>query len=130
MWPACRPYSFQHFNSQPHEEADYTICVRRYFSCYFNSQPHEEADIRMFHLLYMHQHFNSQPHEEADIIQTVYSLICSISTHSLTKRLTTTISAVLYKAGISTHSLTKRLTTSEASKPRKLAFQLTASRRG
>ena len=66
MWPACRPYSFQHFNSQPHEEADYTICVRRYFSCYFNSQPHEEADI----------------------IQTVYSLICSISTHSLTKRLT------------------------------------------
>ena len=33
-------------------------------------------------------YFNSQPHEEADIIQTVYSLICSISTHSLTKRLT------------------------------------------
>ena len=69
MWPACRPYSFQHFNSQPHEEADsnflyfpeigristHSLTKRLTsisFGCitgfiYFNSQPHEEADSKL-----------------------------------------------------------------------------------
>ena len=56
---------------------------------HFNSQPHEEADswrtILSFHLWY----FNSQPHEEADVLRRVGAVGFYISTHSLTKRLTT-----------------------------------------
>ena len=33
-----------HFNSQPHEEADFTGIVFPLARAYFNSQPHEEAD--------------------------------------------------------------------------------------
>ena len=56
-------------------------------------------------------YFNSQPHEEADIIKKFTALYFHISTHSLTRRLTTTgkVPAWLYFV-ISTHSLTRRLT--------------------
>ena len=56
-------------------------------------------------------YFNSQPHEEADDFRFRISLkILFISTHSLTKRLTTGFQFVSNVFDISTHSLTKRLT--------------------
>ena len=36
--------SIQHFNSQPHEEADYRDGNGEIAQSHFNSQPHEEAD--------------------------------------------------------------------------------------
>ena len=35
---------FQHFNSQPHKEADQQLSSRGLGIAYFNSQPHKEAD--------------------------------------------------------------------------------------
>ena len=59
------------------------------FVVYFNSQPHEEADVRkLLQQVYVF-YFNSQPHEEADeIAQSQKGWWKLISTHSLTKRLT------------------------------------------
>ena len=63
----------------------------------------------------IHQkNFNSQPHKEADgeLLEDILAEL-SISTHSLTRRLT---GLFLYKEenhGISTHSLTRRLTEPE-----------------
>ena len=38
--------SLDHFNSQPHKEADPALDLRVSASMYFNSQPHKEADIK------------------------------------------------------------------------------------
>ena len=57
-----------------------------------------------------HSHFNSQPHEEADITLRMSTVLAFISTHSLTKRLTTQQLTTKLATPISTHSLTKRLT--------------------
>ena len=78
-----------HFNSQPHEEADF----RWTDTCqpsgnYFNSQPHEEADEQGKRIAEQTEHFNSQPHEEADVSVLKVHTVYDISTHSLTKRLT------------------------------------------
>ena len=100
---------------------------------HFNSQPHEEADAGGVTLYTGYAHFNSQPHEEADVQTHTYSQDRSISTHSLTKRLTgytqenghdsshfnsqpheeaddTLFFTLFIVFFISTHSLTKRLT--------------------
>ena len=78
---------------------------------YFNSQPHEEADNLINTCVLVKTHFNSQPHEEADFYWLWKRNHPDISTHSLTKRLTTTMpTKTNYHIGISTHSLTKRLT--------------------
>ena len=55
---------------------------------HFNSQPHKEADIPSPEILLPGYYFNSQPHKEADgKLGGVWS-VSSISTHSLTRRLT------------------------------------------
>ena len=56
----------QHFNSQPHKEADLNPVSIPLFMAYFNSQPHKEADQAIPSVRQMFQHFNSQPHKEAD----------------------------------------------------------------
>ena len=61
-----RFFSYGHFNSQPHEEADHCLELQDLTEQYFNSQPHEEAD--------------------GGFLQRISEEI--ISTHSLTKRLT------------------------------------------
>ena len=58
----------------------------------------------------MAAHFNSQPHEEADVLFRWFRPRFSISTHSLTKRLTIWHGSKQSRIYISTHSLTKRLT--------------------
>ena len=76
----------------------------------FNSQPHEEADGAFSWEDAGHLYFNSQPHEEADCGAAAYCGTEYISTHSLTKRLTTQQLTTKLATPISTHSLTKRLT--------------------
>ena len=98
----------------------------------FNSQPHEEADILCLFLSELYLYFNSQPHEEADDALNNNTQALTISTHSLTKRLTGLCNggnSQFYfnsqpheeadgvpkwtyhtRYNISTHSLTKRLT--------------------
>ena len=58
------------------------------------------------------RYFNSQPHEEADAMYELLEFNYVISTHSLTKRLTSKEHRKSRWSGISTHSLTKRLTKS------------------
>ena len=55
---------------------------------YFNSQPHEEADFIIIAVKIDTCYFNSQPHEEADPCLSLYCFAYSISTRSLTRRLT------------------------------------------
>ena len=55
---------------------------------YFNSQPHKEADLVWHRLRGIYPYFNSQPHKEADNIWIWRCYPLSISTHSLTRRLT------------------------------------------
>ena len=76
----------------------------------FNSQPHEEADCRSIQRMQGFSYFNSQPHEEADGPKNPTLFFYVISTHSLTKRLTLSLSSFFCPLSISTHSLTKRLT--------------------
>ena len=77
-----------HFNSQPLEEADGSFFSSPSFCIYFNSQPHEEADRRGADRILWAAYFNSQPLEEADDSFSLSSVQCDISTHSLSKRLT------------------------------------------
>ena len=100
----------EHFNSQPHEEADADLLAGTIST---NISTHSLTKrlttiFLLFRLCSMY--FNSQPHEEADLPECKVRLLAIISTHSLTKRLT----ATRWKNGsifaISTHSLTKRLT--------------------
>ena len=61
---------------------------------YFNSQPHEEADIINSGGMESWSHFNSQPHEEADGAFLQKRGKRRISTHSLTKRLTSALASL------------------------------------
>ena len=98
------------FNSQPHKEADHkshkhrknahisTHSLTRRLTMlksarsagrnYFNSQPHKEADVRKLDHSRSFRYFNSQPHKEADLRIILDKLNNFISTHSLTRRLT------------------------------------------
>ena len=65
--------------------------VRFLPSWYFNSQPHKEADAGMQVVKASRLYFNSQPHKEADFFRFQFLSQHSISTHSLTRRLTAII---------------------------------------
>ncbi len=98
---------------------------------YFNSQPHKEADLVWHRLRGIYPYFNSQPHKEADHGEEVEVAVWEISTHSLTRRLTTRPCESSGNAFISTHSLTRRLTKSCGTCLRNFVlFQLTASQGG
>ena len=56
------------------------------------------------------EYFNSQPHKEADGQTLQLKMVGTISTHSLTRRLTGSIVISKRAFKISTHSLTRRLT--------------------
>ena len=121
-----------YFNSQPHKEADFfrfqflsqhsisthsltrrltaIIVQHPAFPKNFNSQPHKEADIFSNASFSLFAYFNSQPHKEADEIMGGTVEEYTISTHSLTRRLTIVVLVPSGPAEISTHSLTRRLT--------------------
>ena len=105
------PPTLVYFNSHPHEEDDYAFDVtselEREFQLtssrrgwqrirtasiaieYFNSHPHEEDDIYATDNVIDNIHFNSHPHEEDDSTSSLLFSKKSISTHILTKRMTT-----------------------------------------
>ena len=97
---------------------------------YFNSQPHKEADLTKPEYVPIIEHFNSQPHKEADGKGIASGQQSSISTHSLTRRLTIRTTQVYVYVDISTHSLTRRLTTIRFYYFPFSIFQLTASQGG
>ena len=102
------PADTHYFNSQPHKEADNSLTDHLIRSPHFNSQPHKEADSFYTRLVLWYCYFNSQPHKEADE--------CRIFKSATT--------------GISTHSLTRRLTSKEVKEAMEKLFQLTASQGG
>ena len=55
---------------------------------HFNSQPHKEADDYRQPPAKNLRNFNSQPHKEADYYGSGFNISYTISTHSLTRRLT------------------------------------------
>ena len=78
---------------------------------YFNSHPHEEDDFDVTTIQCKQNHFNSHPHEEDDgMNRAKVHIAAGISTHILTRRMTT---AEMKQDGtlcISTHILTRRMT--------------------
>ena len=78
-----------HFNSHPHEEDDYVKTCNLRTLTHFNSHPHEEDDCFSPTFTHEHEYFNSHPHEEDDDIFYGDSADWDISTHILTKRMTT-----------------------------------------
>ena len=82
--------NYQHFNSHPHEEDDVVVMLLAFASQYFNSHPHEEDDTVSHLDMYVHMYFNSHPHEEDDIWSIGGKGHAGISTHILTRRMTTT----------------------------------------
>ena len=97
---------------------------------YFNSQPHEEADLMGLEWCLLKRYFNSQPHEEADYYGTGCGQVLNISTHSLTKRLT---SYLKYTIRFQTFQLTASRRGWQSITNILIlhsSFQLTASRRG
>ena len=108
------------------------LCTSRYgLNHHFNSQPHEEADL--LHVLHniLIFYFNSQPHEEADCEEHLLLLSDTLFQLTASRRGWPCKGCDTDKiASISTHSLTKRLTFNRASSVSLLIFQLTASRRG
>ena len=97
---------------------------------YFNSHPHEEDDPDAAWQSATYCYFNSHPHEEDDSVNsTVYDGF-NISTHILTKRMTTCGGNAINRKSISTHILTKRMTILYIWSDMNKIFQLTSSRRG
>ena len=140
-----------YFNSQPHEEADLRDPVFKnslYISTHSLTKRLTNKSVigalnELFQLtasrrgwpfcfppFVLSWYFNSQPHEEADVDNPDPYIVNSISTHSLTKRLTDILILSQNSVSISNHSLTKRLTVTSAWYPLFWLFQLTASRRG
>ena len=120
----------KYFNSHPHEEDDDSPSQHLTIHQYFNSHPHEEDDIYPVKYACNLQYFNSHPHEEDDQPKGNCSHLSDISTHILTKRMTSRKGFPCFQEIISTHILTKRMTVSDGKKAVKRTFQLTSSRRG
>ena len=76
----------------------------------FNSHPHEEDDSLLLSDWQHMWYFNSHPHEEDDYLIGCINEHKKISTHILTKRMTTIATAAAMSSKISTHILTKRMT--------------------
>ena len=76
-------------------------------------------------------HFNSQPHEEADCLFILWLMVTGISTHSLTKWLTTGVFYMENSAGYFNSQPHEEADSLHCSQKRMhRIFQLTASRRG
>ena len=101
-----------HFNSQPHEEADIFNNASNTKFVHFNSQPHEEADnMYYYNPLCTFCHFNSQPHEEADLISTAFPIcICHFNSQPHEEADHRSGRPKSHSGHISTRSLTRRLT--------------------
>ena len=98
---------------------------------YFNSQPHEEADLIGQAVTRMLCYFNSQPHEEADLHHCPNGGSRNISTHSLTRRLTSFVYASSWlRLYFNSQPHEEADNVSSEIYPISFVFQLTASRGG
>ena len=77
------------FNSHPHKEDDENPYMGNQYMQPFNSHPHKEDDSVEHVILLIFQPFNSHPHKEDDNLQVVSYRMPSLSTHILTRRMTT-----------------------------------------
>ena len=75
-------------------------------------------------------YFNSHPHEEDDLVFILQLYHICISTHILTRRMTTSQCKVIWIWTISTHILTRRMTSRLIGVVSTVVFQLTSSRGG
>ena len=76
-------------------------------------------------------YFNSPPHKKNHIATTmINTVLFKISTHILTKRMTSAQARLARFRFISTHILTKRMTVRTGRRNQRNEFQLTSSRRG
>ena len=89
-----------------------SLQVRKIGEMYFNSHPHEEDDGAGSIPAENYQHFNSHPHEEDDVYRKRTCSRNEISTHILTRRMTTVADVDRSANDISTHILTRRMTLS------------------
>ena len=98
---------------------------------HFNSQPHKEADTKPEYSESPEMYFNSQPHKEADGKWEYSKLSENISTHSLTRRLT---SLQMQPITVSVHFNSQPHKEADGlmtgALGETLAFQLTASQGG
>ena len=85
-WITCG--SCQYFNSQPHKEADCVFARARISDLEFQLTASQGGWQLSILTMIRARYFNSQPHKEADSMLCSPFLRCSISTHSLTRRLT------------------------------------------
>ena len=96
----------------------------------FNSHPHKEDDLRLTGFGYLLVSFNSHPHKEDDIRYLMVPLLCSLSTHILTRRMTSEFLFIQSNYTLSTHILTRRMTFPNESESSPAIFQLTSSQGG
>ena len=131
-------------------ERVWNICVPRIISTHILTR---RMTVNVFHCLFLLLYFNSHPHEEDDRLIPAILLCCflfqltssrggwpacflafwtlfSISTHILTRRMTTVESKRDGTPCISTHILTRRMTSAFFPKATHGIFQLTSSRGG
>ena len=98
---------------------------------YFNSHPHEEDDTLLWglrHFIYISTHILTK---RMTTRKNTSKTGCNISTHILTKRMTGFCAVLHQPHNISTHILTKRMTIFVCIvSPALKVFQLTSSRRG
>ena len=79
----------KNFNSHPHKEDDVRFGLFSMITLYFNSHPHKEDDEMLSQTLQWLYYFNSHPHKEDDKDKISKATIAGISTHILTRRMTT-----------------------------------------
>ena len=83
------PHLCQHFNSQPHKEADSSkVASVGYYMVFQLTASQGGWRLRSVQNRSKRWNFNSQPHKEADAVWKRRNRWWSISTHSLTRRLT------------------------------------------
>ena len=99
-----------HFNSQPHKEADSVSIKPCAHFVRFQLTASQGGWLIKSVIAVSNTYFNSQPHKEADLSLLNCLNRSNISTHSLTRRLTSRYLTGGGTVHISTHSLTRRLT--------------------
>ena len=122
-------------------------------SFYFNSHPHKEDDTINMTIFFSNplfqltssqggwhnivitkkspkRNFNSHPHKEDDHAKIEVNRDKAISTHILTRRMTSGRDFTDHNADISTHILTRRMTSLNTEGTKLESFQLTSSQGG
>ena len=121
----------EHFNSQPHKEADHFPMFKSCFT--FIISTHSLTRRLTVTRIYVQTCFCISTHSltrRLTPFRDCFEYTKQISTHSLTRRLTRFPNSFARSELISTHSLTRRLTVLFSVNKKRNTFQLTASQGG